>query len=86
MTNPKTMTEMAHKHLGMVLMQNSKLMDILKDYTVIRMDDEDFNERLTWCMEHCQHQFRDIRENNNCRTWYFQDSEDATIFAMKWTR
>lgn len=81
----KTMESVAHKHLGMIMMSNAKLMEILKDYTVIRMPDSNFNDKLTWCMEHCQHKFRDIREDTD-RAWYFQSTEDAMIFAMKWAQ
>jgi hypothetical protein len=34
-------------------------------------------------MEHCQSKFRDIREST-CRAWYFQNSQDASMFAMRW--
>lgn len=83
--SPKTMERMAHKHLGMIMMSNTKLMQILENYTVIRMPDEEFNGKLTWCMEHCQHKFRDIRENED-RAWYFESATDATLFAMKWAQ
>jgi hypothetical protein len=76
---------MAHRKIGMMMMQDTKLMDILKDYHVVRLlDQEDFNTKLSWCLEHCQHKFRDIREDD-VRAWYFQNSEDATMFAMKWS-
>ena len=83
--SPKTMENMAHKHIGMIMMSNEKLMEILKNYTVIRMPDELFNDKLTWCMEHCQYKFRDIRETND-RAWYFESPTDATIFAIKWAQ
>jgi hypothetical protein len=82
---PKTMRNVAHKHIGVLLMQDSELMNILKDYHVVRLDDEDdFNEKLSWCLEHCQNKFRDIREAKS-RAWYFQNEQDATMFAMKWS-
>jgi len=76
---------MAHKRVGAVLLEDEHLMSILKDYHVVRIDDDDenFNEKLTWCMEHCQNKFRDIREAN-CRAWYFQNAQDASMFAMRW--
>jgi len=65
-------------------MEDQKLMEILKNYHVVRLiEDDDFNIKLTWCMEHCQNKFRDIREND-CRAWYFQNEQDASMFAMKW--
>jgi hypothetical protein len=52
---------------------------------VVRLSkDDDFAEKLTWCMQHCQSKFRDIRESD-CRAWYFQNEQDASIFAMKWS-
>lgn len=81
----KAFNKLAHKKVGAVLMSDERLMTILKDYYVVRMDDDDehFNEKLTWCMEHCQNKFRDIRESN-CRAWYFQNEQDASMFAMRW--
>ena len=66
-------------------LEKAKLMSILNSYHVVRLDrDENFNKKLTWCMEHCQHKFRDIKESN-CRAWYFQDEQDAAMFAMRWS-
>jgi len=80
----KIFMTVAHKKMGSMLMEDQKLMEILKNYHVVRLDeDDDFNIKLTWCMEHCQNKFRDIREND-CRAWYFQDEHDATMFAMRW--
>lgn len=80
----KIFMSVAHKKIGSTLMEDEKLMSILNSYYVVRLDsDEDFNEKLTWCMEHCQYKFRDIRESN-CRAWYFQNELDASMFAMKW--
>ncbi len=82
--NPKSFITMAHKKVGSILLEDDKLMQILQSYHVVRVaNDEDFAEKLTWCMEHCQSKFRDIRESN-CRAWYFQSEQDATIFAMRW--
>ena len=76
---------MAHKKIGVVLLENDKLMKILESYYVVRLtNDDDFNDKLVWCMEHCQSKFRDIRESD-CRAWYFQNEQDATMFAMKWS-
>lgn len=63
-----------------------KLMSVLKNYHVVRLTypDDLYNEMLTWCLEHCQNKFRDMPESN-CRAWYFQNSEDAMMFAMKWS-
>lgn len=68
------------------MMQDTQLMDVLKGYHVVRLDEleDDFNQKLTWCLEHCQGKFRDIREREQ-RAWYFQNGEDATMFAMRWS-
>ena len=78
--------KVAHKSIGEHMMRDDRLLEILKDYHVVRIDDDDenFNEKLTWCMEHCQNKFRDIRESN-CRAWYFQNEHDASMFAMRWS-
>jgi hypothetical protein len=47
------------------------------------LKDDDFAEKLTWCLENCQHKFRDLSDSNG-RAWYFQNEQDATMFAMKW--
>lgn len=78
------MLHMSHKTVGKSLMTDEKLMSILEQYYTVRMDDTDFNDKLTWCMEHCQGKFRDIRESEQ-RAWYFQKEQDASIFAMKWS-
>ncbi len=76
---------MAHKHLGVLLLDDDKLMKILQSYHVVRLEkDDDFNEKLTWCMEHCQNKFRDIKESD-VRAWYFQNEQDASMFAMRWS-
>jgi hypothetical protein len=82
--DPKSFANMAHKKVGAVLLEDDKLMKILESYHVVRLDsDNDFNDKLVWCMEHCQSKFRDIRESN-CRAWYFQNAQDASMFAMRW--
>ncbi len=76
---------MAHKKVGAVLLEDDKLMSILNSYHVVRLGkDDDFNQKLSWCMEYCQNKFRDIRESN-CRAWYFQNEQDAAMFAMRWS-
>ena len=82
---PKTVIKQADKWLGAVLLEDDKLMKILESYHVVRLDsDNDFNDKLVWCMEYCQSKFRDFRESN-CRAWYFQNEQDASMFAMKWS-
>jgi len=55
----------------------------LDTYHAIVLRDEDFAEKLTWCLENCQSKFRDLSDPNG-RAWYFQNEQDATMFAMKW--
>jgi hypothetical protein len=62
---------------------DQRLMDLLGTYNMIMLPDEDFAEKLTWCLESCQGKFRDLSDTNG-RAWYFQNEQDATMFAMKW--
>lgn len=56
----------------------------LKDYHIVHLDhDNEYNEKLTWCLEHCKSKFRDFADGRS-RAWYFKDEQDAVIFAMKW--
>ena len=67
------------------LTQDERLMDLLSTYYPGTGEDEgDYSERLTWCLEHCQNKFRDIRMVKG-RVWYFQNEQDATMFALKWS-
>ena len=67
------------------LTQDERLMNLLATYHPVMLEDEgDYSERLTWCLEHCQNKFRDIRMTKG-RVWYFQNEQDATMFAMKWS-
>lgn len=64
---------------------DDKLLTALKDYHVIQLEtDDDYNEKLTWCLEHCQNKFRDISQSRG-RSWYFQNEQDATMFSLKWS-
>lgn len=85
MDNPKNFVNMAHKKIGATLLADDKLMAILESYHIVRLEkDDDFSEKLIWCLEHCQNKFRDLKESN-CRAWYFENKQDATMFAMKWS-
>ena len=63
---------------------DQRLMELLGTYNMITLPDDDFAEKLTWCLEHCQGKFRDLSDTNG-RAWYFQNEQDATMFAMKWS-
>lgn len=69
----------AEEHLKV----DEKLMSLLSTYHVIVLRDDDFSEKLTWCLEHCQSKFRDLSDSNG-RAWYFQNEQDAMMFSMKW--
>lgn len=67
------------------LAKEEKLMALLNTWHKVSTDNEDdnFNEKLVWCLEHCQGKFRDIKEYGNV-TWFFQNEQDATMFSLKW--
>lgn len=83
---PRSFSPMAHRKVGSIMMQDTELMAVLKGYSVVRLDEteDDFTQKLKWCLEHCQGKFRDIREHD-CRAWYFQNEHDATLFAIRWS-
>lgn len=69
----------AEEHLKV----DDRLMSLLSTYHVIVLPDGDFADKLTWCLEHCQNKFRDLSDPNG-RAWYFQNEQDASMFAMRW--
>ena len=67
------------------LTQDDRLMSLLYTYHPVTLeDDSNYSERLTWCLEHCQNKFRDIKLTQG-RVWYFQNEQDASMFALKWS-
>jgi hypothetical protein len=62
---------------------DERLMNLLSTYHRVKLDDDDFAERLTWCLENCQNKFRDLSEMGY-RAWYFENERDAAMFALKW--
>ena len=86
MTDPRSFEQMSHRKIGTLLMEDAELLEVLKGYHVVRLEDsgDDFNDKLKWCLEHCQNKFRDIRESKTT-AWYFKSEHDATIFAMRWS-
>jgi hypothetical protein len=70
-------------HLKDPLTKDQRLMELLETYHPIITDEDNHAEKLTWCLEHCQHKFRDIKSAEG-RVWYFQNEQDATLFALKW--
>lgn len=69
----------AEEHLKV----DTRLMDLLASYHSIILPDDDFAEKLTWCLEHCQNKFRDLSESTG-RAWYFQNEQDAALFSLRW--
>ena len=70
----------AEEHLKV----DQRLMQLLDNYHAIVLKDDDFAEKLTWCLENCQSKFRDLSDPNG-RAWYFQNEQDAMLFAMRWS-
>ena len=70
----------AEEHLKV----DDRLMTLLNSYHAIVLRDDDFSEKLTWCLENCQHKFRDLSDSTG-RAWYFQNEQDAALFALRWT-
>ena len=69
------------------LRKHDQLMALLETYHKVRLErtvDAEYGDTLTWCLEHCQGKFRDIRHQDGM-DWYFEREEDATLFALKWT-
>lgn len=67
------------------IIKDERLMDLLATYYPVTLDEEEnYSERLTWCLEHCQGKFRDIKMAKG-RVWFFQNEKDATMFAIKWS-
>jgi len=69
----------AEEHLKV----DDRLMALLDSYHAIVLRDDDFAEKLTWFLENCQNKFRDLSDSNG-RAWYFQNEQDAMLFAMRW--
>ncbi len=66
------------------LPQDERLMKLLETYHPVKLQDDDFPEKLTWCLENSQSKFRDLNINGY-RIWYFENEADATMFALKWS-
>jgi hypothetical protein len=62
---------------------DQRLMELLDSYHAIVLRDDKFSLKLTWCLENCQDKFRDLSDPNG-RAWYFQNEQDAAMFAMRW--
>ena len=76
---PLYRAQRAEEHLKV----DERLMQLLESYHVITLKDDNFSQKLTWCLENCQDKFRDLSDPNG-RAWYFQNEQDAAMFAMRW--
>jgi hypothetical protein len=66
------------------LSKHEQLIKLLETYHCVKLDDnEDYPEKLTWCLEHCRGKFRDLKHGDGM-FWYFEQEQDATMFALKW--
>ena len=43
---------------------DQRLVQLLESYHAIVIEDTDFAEKLTWCLENCQNKFRDLNNSN----------------------
>jgi hypothetical protein len=66
------------------LKKHDQLMALLNTYHKVQLNDnENYPEKLAWCLEHCRDKFRDIKHGDGMQ-WYFKREEDATMFALRW--
>ena len=72
-------TQRSEDHLKI----DQRLTELLNSYHAIVLRDDNFSLKLTWCLENCQDKFRDLSDPNG-RAWYFQNEQDAAMFAMRW--
>lgn len=67
------------------LRKHDQLMTLLDTYHKVHLHDNDnYAEKLTWCLAQCQFKFRDIKHGDGMY-WYFESEQDATMFALRWT-
>jgi hypothetical protein len=67
------------------LKKHDDLMTLLDSYHKVHLlDNDNYPEKLTWCFQFCQGKFRDIKHGDGMY-WYFQNEEDASMFALKWS-
>jgi hypothetical protein len=66
------------------LKKHDQLMALLNTYHKVQLsENEQYPEKLAWCLEHCSDKFRDIKHGDGM-LWYFKREEDATMFALRW--
>jgi hypothetical protein len=66
------------------MQKHDKLIELLSHYhSVPTKHSDDYEDKLCWCLEHCEGKFRDMIRND-VRYWYFEKENDATLFALKY--
>lgn len=66
------------------LKKHDQLMKLLDTYHKVHLPNNDeYAEKLTWCLAHCQGKFRDLKHGDGM-FWYFESEKDATMFGLKW--
>jgi hypothetical protein len=66
------------------LSKHDRLLELLGTYYCVEVENNDeYAEKLTWCLEHCKSKFRDLKHGDGMK-WYFENEQDATMFALKW--
>lgn len=64
---------------------DDRLLALLKDFHIVKIPDNEYENKLTWCLSHCRYKFRDLSYQENFRAWYFESEEDAAVFALKFS-
>jgi hypothetical protein len=66
------------------LRKHDQLMNLLETFYKVHLEDnEQYPEKLAWCLKYCQSKFRDIKYGDGMY-WYFQSEQDASLFSLKW--
>lgn len=66
------------------MQKHDKLLELLSHYhPVPTTHSDDYEDKLCWCLEHCEGKFRDMIKHDT-RYWYFEKENDATLFALKY--
>jgi hypothetical protein len=70
------------------LSNHDQLKKLLETYHKVHLpksiSSDIYGDVLTWCLEHSQGKFRDLKEGDGM-DWYFEIEQDATMFALKWS-
>ena len=63
---------------------DTELIDLLESWTAILVKTETatYSRCLIWCLHHSQGKFVE-RKRDNDRLWYFENEQDAVMFAIQ---